>query len=55
MSALEDNPDTRIWKKLGDSISPRAILRVSAHFCNRYGETQDYTRFLWLPQSPPRI
>ncbi len=35
MSALEDNPDTRIWKKLGDSISPRALLRVSAHWLTR--------------------
>jgi len=33
MNALEDNPHTRAWRQLGESMPrPRAILAVSAHW-----------------------
>ncbi len=35
MNALEDNPDTRAWKKLGEGIRPRAVLCISAHWLTR--------------------
>lgn len=36
MNALEDNPHTRAWRQLGESMPrPRAILAVSAHWYTR--------------------
>ena len=36
MNALEDNPHTRAWRQLGETMPrPRAILAVSAHWYTR--------------------
>ncbi|AKK11076.1 4,5-DOPA-extradiol-dioxygenase [Corynebacterium uterequi] len=35
MNALEDNDYTRTWASLGQSMTPRAILSVSAHWYTR--------------------
>lgn len=49
MNALEDNPHTDAWRRLGETLPrPRAILAVSAHF---------YTRgtFVTAMEQPPTI
>lgn len=35
MNALEDNDFTRAWKNIGNSVRPRAILCISAHWLTR--------------------
>lgn len=35
MNAIEDNDFTRVWKNIGNTIIPRAILCISAHWLTR--------------------
>ncbi|MDC7232862.1 MAG: 4,5-DOPA dioxygenase extradiol [Spirochaetales bacterium] len=41
MNAIEDNPFTREWKRIGLSVKPKAILMISAHWFTKGTRIQD--------------
>ena len=41
MNAIEDNPFTREWRRIGLSVKPKAIVMISAHWFTRGTRIQD--------------